>query len=92
MLALEPELVSPNEVSADCQKISPSDTIFICLGTPLDESNFVFLEYIIAATKQIAEILKIREGYCVVTVKGTVVPDTTEALVIPNLETLGRVQ
>ena len=78
------------EVSTDYQKILPSDTIFICVGTPSDESGSIFLEHIIEATKQIVEILKTREGYCVVTVKSTVAPGTTEELVIPILETSGR--
>jgi len=78
------------EVSTDYQKILPSDTIFICVGTPSDESGSIFLEHITEATKQIAEILKTTEGYCVVAVKSTVAPGTTEGLVIPLLETSGR--
>lgn len=78
------------EVSTDYQKTLPSDIIFICVGTPSDESGAIFLEQITGATKQIAEILKTREAYCVVAVKSTVAPGTTEELVIPILETQGR--
>jgi len=78
------------EVSTDYQKILPSDIIFICVGTSSDESGSIFLEQITEATKQIAEVVKTREGYCVVAVKSTVAPGTTEELVIPLLETSGR--
>jgi len=77
------------EVSTDYQKILESDVIFMCLGTPSDESGII-LEYITEATKKIASVLKTRRGYCVVTVKSTVVPGTTEELVIPILETSGK--
>ncbi|MFC1907123.1 UDP-glucose dehydrogenase family protein [Chloroflexota bacterium] len=78
------------EVSSDYQKILPSDTIFICVGTPSEESGSIFQEHITETTKQIAEILKTKQDYCVVAVKSTVAPGTTEELVIPILETSGR--
>lgn len=74
------------EISTDYQKILASDVIFMCLGTPSDERGSIILEYIIDATKQIADMLKTRQDYCVVTVKSTVIPGTTEELVIPILE------
>ena len=78
------------EASTDYQKTSSSDTIFLCLGTPSDKSGSIVLEYIIKATKQLAAILKTRQSYCVVAVKSTVVPGTTEDVVIPILETSGK--
>ncbi len=77
-------------VSTDYRKILHSDIIFICVGTPSDKSGSIFLEHITEATKQIAEILKTREDYCVVAVKSTVAPGITEELVIPILETSGK--
>lgn len=78
------------EVSTDYAKILPSDIIFLCVGTPSDESGSIFVEHITEATKQIAKALKRKQGYCVVAVKSTVAPGTTEELVIPILETSGR--
>ncbi len=77
------------EVSADYQKILPSDVIFMCLGTPSDESGII-LVYIKEAAKEIADILKTKQDYCVVAVKSTVIPGATEELIIPILETSGR--
>ena len=78
------------EASADYQKMTESDIIFICVGTPCDETGSILLEHITEATKQIAEALKRKQGYCVVAVKSTVAPGITEELVIPILETSGR--
>ena len=74
------------EVSADYQKILPSDVIFMCLGTPSDESGII-LVYIKEAAKEIADILKTKQDYCVVAVKSTVIPGTTKDIIIPILET-----
>ena len=78
------------EVSTDYRKALTSDVIFICVGTSSDESGTIFLEHIKEATRQIAGILKAKEGYCVVAVKSTVTPGSTEELVIPILETSGK--
>ena len=78
------------QVSIDYDKILPSEIILICVGTPADESGSIILEHITRATKQIAEVLKRKQDYCVVAVKSTVAPGTTEELVIPILETSGR--
>jgi len=78
------------QVSTDYEKISPSDIIFICVGTPSDKSGSIFLEHITEATTQIAEALKRKLDYCVVAVKSTVAPGTTEEVVIPILATSGR--
>ena len=78
------------QVSIDYDKILPSEIILICVGTPADESGSIILEHITRATKQIAEVLKRKQDYCVVAVKSTVAPGTTEELVIPILATSGR--
>jgi len=78
------------QVSTDYEKILPSDIVLICVGTPSDGSGSIILEHISQAAKQIAEVLKRKQDYCVVTVKSTVAPGTTEELVIPILEASGR--
>jgi UDPglucose 6-dehydrogenase len=78
------------ETTTDYQKIAGAEVIFICVGTPSDEDGSMSLEYIAKAAKQVAEVLKKKMDYCVVTVKSTVVPGTTEELVIPILEASGK--
>jgi len=78
------------EVSNDYGRVSASDTVMLCLGTPSDENVTIVLDYMIEATKRIAEILRARSDYSVVTVKSTVPPGTTEEVVIPILETSGK--
>lgn len=86
------ELLNSVYVEADVhfQKIIDSKVIFICAGTPSNQDDLISLEQIMAATKEISKVLKRKEDYCVVTVKSTVVPGTTEELVIPILERSGR--
>jgi len=78
------------EVSSDYGKVSASETVMLCLGTPSDENGTIVLDYMIEASKRIAEILRARSDYSVVTVKSTVPPGTTEEVVIPILETSGK--
>lgn len=78
------------EVSSDYGKVSASETVMLCLGTPSDENGTIVLDYMIEATKRIAEVLRARSDYSVVTVKSTVPPGTTEEVVIPILETSGK--
>jgi len=78
------------KVSADYDSALSSDIILICVGTPVDENGAIYLEHIKEATQQIAEVLKKGEGYCVVAVRSTVAPGTTEEIVIPILEASGR--
>ncbi len=78
------------EVSSDYGKVSASETVMLCLGTPSDENGTIVLDYMIEASKRVAEILRARSDYSVVTVKSTVPPGTTEEVVIPILETSGK--
>ena len=67
-----------------------AEVIFICVGTPLSSDGSMSLESIAKASEEIARVLGQRNDYCVVAVKSTVVPGTTEELVIPILETSKR--
>jgi UDPglucose 6-dehydrogenase len=78
------------EATSDYQRIVDAEVILICVGTPSNEDGSMLLEYIVNAVQQIAGVLKTRRDYCVVTVKSTVVPGTTEEIVIPILETSGK--
>ena len=59
---------------------------FICVGTPSGEDGSIDLSIVRAAAGSIGEALAKKDGYHVVVVKSTVVPETTEKVVLPILE------
>lgn len=69
--------------AANC--IKSSEIIFICVGTPSSSDGSTNLEYIKSAAKNIGAVIKQKTDYCVIAVKSTVPPGTTESL-IPILE------
>ncbi len=78
------------DVGSDYSKTADSEVIFMCVGTPPNKDCPVSLEQITEAAKEISKVLQKKEDYCVVTVKSTVAPGTTEELVIPILEKSGK--
>ena len=65
--------------------IEKSDISFICVGTPSDEDGKIDLRYIKSAAESLGKALASVDNHIVV-VKSTVVPGTTEDVVIPVLE------
>ncbi|MBU2100915.1 UDP-glucose/GDP-mannose dehydrogenase family protein, partial [Candidatus Micrarchaeota archaeon] len=63
-----------------------SDVSFICVGTPCDEKGKCDLSAVQAVSKGIGSALKKKNDFHVVVVKSTVVPSTTEKIVLPLLE------
>lgn len=66
--------------------IQDSDVSIIAVGTPFDGDE-IDLSYIKKSATQIGKALKHKKNYHVVVVKSTVVPGTTEDIVLPILET-----
>lgn len=66
--------------------IENSDISFICVPTPTNEDGEIDLSYVKDAAKNIGAILAEKDNYHVIVVKSTVVPGTTEKVVIPILE------
>jgi len=62
-----------------------SDLSLIAVGTPFD-GELIDLTYIKTVSRQIGEALREKDGYHVVIVKSTVVPRTTDDVVLPILE------
>src|SRR5688572_26596390 len=62
-----------------------SELTLICVGTPFDGSR-IDLSYVETVSAQIGEVLRGKDSYHVVVVKSTVVPGTTEGVVLPLLE------
>ncbi len=63
-----------------------ADIIFICVGTPCDDTGYIDLKYIRGAAQTIGQLLRGKKGYPIVTVKSTVIPGTTDSVVKPILE------
>jgi len=66
--------------------VKNSDVSFICVGTPSDSNGNIDLGIVRAASASLGEALKKKKGYHVVVVKSTVVPETTEKVVLPIIE------
>ncbi|HDD72634.1 MAG TPA: UDP-glucose/GDP-mannose dehydrogenase family protein [Candidatus Aenigmarchaeota archaeon] len=66
--------------------ITNSDITFITVPTPEKKDGSCDLSFVEQVSKDIGRILREKEGYHVVAVKSTVIPETTERVVIPNLE------
>jgi len=66
--------------------VQNSEVIFICVGTPSRDDGSIDLSQIERASEQIGGALRAASNYQVVVMKSTVVPGTTEELVLPLLE------
>ena len=69
--------------STGYDSVSDADIVFICVGTPPQPDGSANLSYIESACTSIGTGLKTNPHYCVVVVKSTVPPGTTENLVQP---------
>jgi UDPglucose 6-dehydrogenase len=65
--------------------IHDSEITFIAVGTPFDGQR-IDLKYVREAARQIGAALRDKKDYHVVVVKSTVVPGTTDEVVLPELE------
>jgi UDPglucose 6-dehydrogenase len=66
--------------------INNSEVSFICVGTPSDKDGKIDLSIVKAASASLGKSLRNKRGYHVIVVKSTVVPETTEKVVLPILE------
>lgn len=67
------------------EAVQNTDLTMIAVGTPFDGSS-IDLSYVETVSAQIGAALKDKDSYHVVVVKSTVVPGTTEKVVLPLLE------
>jgi UDPglucose 6-dehydrogenase len=75
--------------STDVQwAVENSEVSFICVGTPNRDDGGMDLSQIQGASEDIGVALKEDDDYRVVVVKSTVLPGTTENLVVPTIERL----
>ncbi|MCP4369003.1 MAG: UDP-glucose/GDP-mannose dehydrogenase family protein, partial [Deltaproteobacteria bacterium] len=65
--------------------IFETDISFIAVGTPLNGKE-IDLTFIKNVSRQIAEVIKDKDAYHMVVMKSTVVPGTTDDIILPILE------
>jgi len=66
--------------------VENTDATFLCVGTPSKKDGSLDVSYLKKATQQIATILKEKKTWHLIIVKSTVLPGTTQDLVLPLLE------
>ena len=69
--------------STGYESVTSAEIVFISVGTPPKPDGSANLSYIESASTSIGEALKNTSAYCVVVVKSTVPPGTTEKIVRP---------
>lgn len=68
-----------------------SDISFLCGGTPPKPDGSIDLFYLEEPAKQLAQVLRGKRSYHLVVVRSTVVPGTTERVIVPTLRDSGEV-
>jgi GDP-mannose 6-dehydrogenase len=66
--------------------VRESDVSFVCVGTPSQRSGKLDLGYVERVVREIGAALKQKKSHHVIVLRSTVLPGTTESLVIPALE------
>ena len=66
--------------------VRESDVSFVCVGTPSLRSGKLDLGYVERVVREIGAALKQKKSHHVVVLRSTVLPGTTESLVIPAIE------
>jgi UDPglucose 6-dehydrogenase len=77
--------------TTDHAHLDQAEVIFLCVGTPSRRDGSLDLRYIKQATVDLGRSLSKYDGRPVIVIKSTVMPRTTEDVVLPLLEkTIGR--
>ena len=66
--------------------VGETDVSIVCVGTPTSEEGQVNLNYVVKVCEEIGSAIKGKAGRHIVVVRSTVLPGTTENVVIPVLE------
>ena len=68
-----------------------SDISFLCGGTPPKADGSIDLFYLEEPSKQLADVLKTKRSFHLVVVRSTVVPGTTEEVILPIMKDSGNI-
>ncbi|MBT3408922.1 UDP-glucose/GDP-mannose dehydrogenase family protein [archaeon] len=83
------EKLVPSKMSAttDLKKaVMESDVTFVCVGTPSKKQGSMSMYQLEVVSKEIGKILKNKNKYHVIVVKSTVIPGTSENIVVKTIE------
>src|ERR1700720_4264131 len=75
-----------NATTDSCAAIQQSDISFVCVGTPSLRSGKLDLSHIEHVAQEIGAALREKKSQHVIILRSTVLPGTTESLLIPTLE------
>jgi len=78
------------EATKDYGAVEDADAVFICVGTPSNEDGSMNLSYVRKSVEAIAPHMG--DEWKMLVVKSTVLPGTTEGVVIPLLEKLTKMK
>lgn len=66
--------------------VSESDISIVCVGTPSENNGRIDVNHLKRACQEIGEAIAHKQKYHVIVFRSTVVPGTTESVLIPTLE------
>src|SRR6185437_14778160 len=70
--------------------ISESDISIVCVGTPSESNGRIDVSHLKRACEEIGEAIARKQKYHVIVFRSTVVPGTTESVLIPALEAASK--
>lgn len=68
------------------EAVAATDVSLICVGTPSNTNASLNLDYVARVCEEIGAALRTKQGRHIVCVRSTMVPGSTDAVVIPSLE------
>ncbi|WP_418766755.1 nucleotide sugar dehydrogenase [Natronomonas amylolytica] len=74
------------EATTDHAAVTDTDLTFLAVGTPAREDGSIDPSGLLAAAEDVGEAIADKDGYHLVVVKSTVLPDVIDEEVIPTLE------